>query len=83
MKRHYTAIFQPEKVGYSVWLNDVRGVISQGDSLDEAIANIKDALALCIECNGELPESCFADDILLEEGQFSLPIEFDCNEFNT
>lgn len=31
----------------------------------------------------ELPESCFADDILLEEGQFSLPIEFDCNEFNT
>lgn len=48
MKRHYTAIFQPEKVGYSVWLNDVRGVISQGDSLDEAIANIKDALALCI-----------------------------------
>jgi len=31
----------------------------------------------------ELPESYIDNVIVLEEGQFSLPIEFDCNEFNT
>ena len=33
-KLDYPAVFQKEETGYSVWLNDVSGCISQGDTFD-------------------------------------------------
>ena len=48
MKRkilEYNAIFQKEKAGgYSVWIPDLSGCASQGETLEEALANIKDYL---------------------------------------
>ncbi len=48
----YTAVFQEEHGGgYSVWIPDLRGCASQGESLEEAIANIKEAIELYLENN--------------------------------
>ncbi len=80
-KLYYPAIFQKEDVGYSVWLNDVSGCISQGDTFQEAVENIKDALGLCLEAAADehstLPEPSSPENVELEPGQFTAIIEFD------
>lgn len=80
-KLYYPAVFQKEETGYSVWLNDVSGCISQGDTFEEAVENIKDALGLCLEAaadeHTELPEPSAPDSIELEPEQFVVIIEFD------
>ena len=35
----YTAVFEPEKVGYSVTIPVLPGCISQGETFEEAIKN--------------------------------------------
>jgi antitoxin HicB len=86
MKKHYyPTVFQPEEVGYSVWLADIDGAISQGDTLEEAIENIKDAFGLYVEeaheLKSELPKASNPADITLEKGQFVCLIEFDWVEY--
>lgn len=80
-KLYYPAVFQKEDVGYSVWLNDISGCISQGDTFQEAVDNIKDALGLYLEATAadavSLPEPTPPENIELEKGQFAVVIEFD------
>lgn len=38
----------PEDVGFSVYVPQLAGCHSQGDTEEEALLNIKDALSLCI-----------------------------------
>ncbi len=46
----YDAVFEKEAdSGYSVWIPDLPGCASQGDSLEEAIVNIKEAAELYLE----------------------------------
>lgn len=46
----YDAVFEKEKDGgYSVWIPDLPGCASQGDSLEEAMVNIKEAAELYLE----------------------------------
>lgn len=46
----YTAVFEPEnKGGYSVTIPALPGCISEGDSFEEALSNIKEAAALYLE----------------------------------
>lgn len=46
----YDAVFEKEKDGgYSVWVPDLPGCASQGDSLEQAIDNIKEAAELYLE----------------------------------
>jgi predicted RNase H-like HicB family nuclease len=53
------ALFCPEADGFSVFALRLPGVASQGDTLDEAIANIRDAFAAAIDVyaseGGEIP----------------------------
>jgi predicted RNase H-like HicB family nuclease len=45
-----TAVFEPaEEGGYVCWLEEMPGVQSQGNSLEEARANLIDALQLSLE----------------------------------
>ena len=68
----YDAVFEKEADGgYSVWVPDLPGCCSQGDSLKEAIDNIKEAIELYLED---------ADPEQLEEGsthkdRFFIPVE--------
>ena len=44
----YPAIFHPEDVGYSVFVPDIDGCFSQGDTLEEAYDMAFDAVGLCL-----------------------------------
>lgn len=45
----YTAVFQEEKEGgYSVWVPSLPGCASQGETFEEALGNIKEAITLYI-----------------------------------
>jgi predicted RNase H-like HicB family nuclease len=45
-----TAVFEPaDEGGYVCWLEEMPGVQSQGDSLDDARNNLLDALKLAVE----------------------------------
>lgn len=67
----YTAVFQEEKEGgYSVWVPDLPGCASQGETLEEALENIKEAVSLYLE------DTNFDDSSEKEEyrRQFIVPI---------
>ena len=46
----YTAVFEPEEVGgYSVTIPALQGCVSQGETFEEALKNIKEAAELYLE----------------------------------
>jgi len=50
----FTVILEPEADGgYSVICPAIPGCVSQGDSLEEALANIREAILLCLEVRRE------------------------------
>ncbi len=50
MKKHYKALFEPQdEGGYTVTVPSLPGCVSEGDTFDEALANVKEAIALYIE----------------------------------
>lgn len=54
----YTAVFEPEGVGgYSVTIPALPGCVSQGETFEEALKNIKEAAELYLEDlkEGEIP----------------------------
>ena len=58
----FTVVLSPEAAsGFSVVCPAVPGCVSQGDSLEEALANIREAILLCL-------------DVRKEEGQ-TAPVE--------
>lgn len=45
--RNYIMVFQEEKEGgYSVWVPDLPGCASQGETIEEGLKNIKEAMGL-------------------------------------
>ena len=64
----YDAIFEKEEDGgYSVWVPDLPGCTSQGDNLEEAMVNIKEAIGLYLEHaeNDEIDEGKVHRDRLI------------------
>jgi predicted RNase H-like HicB family nuclease len=53
--RNFTAILEPdlEDGGYVVRCKEISAAISQGDTIDEAIENIADAVELCLDYHDE------------------------------
>lgn len=48
--QEYQAVFQEEtEGGFSVWVPDLPGCASQGETLEEALKNIKEAIELYLE----------------------------------
>ncbi len=48
--REYQVVFQEEtEGGFSVWVPDLPGCASQGETLEEALSNIKEAIQLYLE----------------------------------
>lgn len=85
-KLYYPAIMHPEEEGgYSVWLHDISGCSSQGETLSEAVENIKDALGLfyedAAEGNSTLPAPSAPNSVELEQGEFVAVIEFSPSEY--
>lgn len=52
-----TAVFVPaEEGGYTAYIEEIRGVISEGETIEEAHANLLDALQLMLETRREEKE---------------------------
>jgi len=68
----FTVILEPEADGgYSVVCPAIPGCVSQGDSLDDAITNIRKAILLCLEVRGEdgMPVPVETPEIIAREIQ--------------
>ena len=69
--RQYNAIFQTEKEGgYSVWVPSLPGCCSQGESFEDAVKNIQEAIDLYLE---ESPVNASEPDDA-QNKQFLVPI---------
>jgi predicted RNase H-like HicB family nuclease len=52
-----TGVFEPAREGgYTCFVEEVPAAISQGETLEEAKANLLDALRLVLQCQRELAE---------------------------
>jgi predicted RNase H-like HicB family nuclease len=52
-----TAVFEPAKEGgYTCFVEEIPAAISQGETLEEAKANLREALRLVLDCQRELAE---------------------------
>lgn len=52
-----TGVFVPEaEGGFSCYVEEIPGAISQGETIEEAKANLLEALQLVVECQRELAE---------------------------
>jgi predicted RNase H-like HicB family nuclease len=58
MEMELTAVFEEvprsEGGGYVAYVEELPGAISEGDTLDEARENLRDAISLLLEANREL-----------------------------
>lgn len=45
----YPAIFDPEDIGFSVYIPDIPGCMTQGDTMEEAMHMAQDAIELMLE----------------------------------
>ncbi len=52
-KTFHVIIEQDEDGGYVGKVPELRGCLSQGDTLDELMSNIKEAIELCLEAQSE------------------------------
>lgn len=62
-----TAVFEPaQEGGYSCFVEEVPAAISQGETLEEAKANLLEALRLVLECQRELAEQNLSPNAVRE-----------------
>ncbi len=62
-----TAVFEPAKEGgYTCFVEEIPGAISQGETLAEARANLLDALKLVLECQRDLVEKNLSSEAVRE-----------------
>ena len=62
-----TAVFQPAaEGGYVAWLEEMPGVMTQGETMDEARDNLRDAFQLSVEYQRERSRTTASEDALRE-----------------
>ncbi|MFT5491578.1 MAG: putative RNase H-like HicB family nuclease [Limisphaerales bacterium] len=50
-----TAVFVPaDEGGFTAFVEEIPGAITQGETIEEARENLQDALRMVLECNREL-----------------------------
>lgn len=67
MKFTLTAVFQKVPEGYIGYVEELPGANTQGDTLEEARENLKEAIELVLEANRQLAEeSLIGADVIRE-----------------
>jgi predicted RNase H-like HicB family nuclease len=62
-----TAVFEPaQEGGYTCFIEEIPAAISQGETLEEAKANLLDALKLVLQCQRELAQQDLSPNALRE-----------------
>ena len=62
-----TAVFKRVPTGYVAFVEELPGANTQGNTLDEARANLREAVRLVIEANRNLAEEELADSDVVRE----------------
>jgi len=74
MKVELTAVFQKVPEGYIGFVEELPGANTQGATLEEARANLEEAVCLVLEANRELAEEGLRDrDVIREPLRISAP----------
>ena len=72
MKINLTAVFQAVSEGYVAFVEELPGANTQGATLDEARANLEEAVELVLEANRTLAEEALeGQDVIREPIQIS------------
>ena len=62
-----TAVFEPAKEGgYTAFVEEIPAAISQGETLEEAKANLREALQIVLDCQRELSEKDLSPEAVRE-----------------
>ncbi|HYV27084.1 MAG TPA: type II toxin-antitoxin system HicB family antitoxin [Candidatus Eisenbacteria bacterium] len=67
MKLRLTAVFRKFPEGYAAFVEELPGANTQGATLAEARANLKEAIALVLEANRQLSEEELAGEDVIRE----------------
>lgn len=68
MTQTFTAVFQPaDEGGYIAWVEELPGANTQGETLEEARENLKDAIQLILEVNRERALEGVDETIVIRE----------------
>ena len=68
MKNDFTAVYQAaEEGGYVAYVEEVPGAITQGETLDEARANLAEAIQLVLDANREQSRLELANGRIIRE----------------
>ena len=68
MESLFTAVFQKTDKWWIAFVEELPGANAQGETIDEARENLKEAVELILEANRELSEREFAGkDVIREE----------------
>lgn len=62
-----TAVFKPVPEGFVAFVEELPGANAQGATLEEARANLQEAVALVLEANRELAEEELASSKVIRE----------------
>jgi len=80
MNSRYRAWFErDEDGGYSVWVPALPGCVSQGDTLEEAAANIREAIQCYLQSSLKHGEA-IPDDSKMVEGRVEVPFNTEVAE---
>lgn len=74
----YPAIFDPEDVGYSVYVPDIPECMTQGDTMEESMHMAQDVIELMLEEKSlnQYPKPSIPENIELTGKQFIKIIEY-------
>lgn len=74
----YPAIFEPEDIGYSVYVPDIAGCMTQGDTMEEALNMVQEAIGLMLEDKhpNQYPKPSNPKDVEVTGNQFVMMVEF-------
>jgi predicted RNase H-like HicB family nuclease len=63
----FTAVFQKFPDGYAAFVEELPGANTQGETLEEARENLKEAVQLVLETNRQLAEESLAGKDVIRE----------------
>lgn len=74
----YPAIFEPEDIGYSVYVPDIAGCMTQGGTMEEALNMVQEAIGLMLEDKhpNQYPKPSNPKDVEVTGNQFVMMVEF-------
>ena len=67
MKEQLTAVFQKVAEGYIAFVEELPGANAQGDTLEEARSNLREAVQLVLEANRTLSYEALRDKAVIRE----------------